>query len=138
MNTRTYFEDIDAWPRRAPRADGKPHRAWPAYVIGFLLSLACVLEAYEVVLHPVQTFSFTMLIGFLVALACLQFVAQLVFFFHLSPRAGSRDRLVMLACTILIVGILIAGSVWVMFSLSDRMMPSSSEMEMYMKSQPGL
>ena len=38
----------------------------------------------------------------------------------------------------LVILILIAGSIWIMFSLNARMMPGTMQMEQYMQSQQGI
>jgi hypothetical protein len=37
-----------------------------------------------------------------------------------------------------IVGILLSGSIWIMFTLDQRMMPDAAQMTQYMDTQAGL
>ncbi|MDB5265614.1 MAG: cyoD 2 [Parcubacteria group bacterium] len=134
MNTRTYFEDVGAWPA----AEGKPHLVWPAYVLGFILSLLLTFAAYGVVVYHVLPVSLTYVIAVLIGLAGIQFLVQLVFFFHLSAQHAARERLIILGGTIIIVGILLSGSIWIMFTLDQRMMPSATQMTHYMDTQAGI
>jgi cytochrome o ubiquinol oxidase operon protein cyoD len=131
INTHTYFEDIGAWPR-----GGKRSFIFIAYIVGGLLSLALTLiEYFLATLHALSVES---LIITIIALACVQFAVQIIFFLHLSKESSARERVIILACTTLIVLILTVGSVWIMFSLNNRMMPSTQQMEQYMDSQAGI
>ena len=140
MNTNTYFEEIGVWPARRDEDANitKPHAMWPPYLLGFVLSLFCTLVAYLLAVRHLYGLTPTQIVMALLALAAVQFVVQLVFFFHLGRDISSRDRLAILSCTIVVVGILISGSVWIMSSLSQRMTPTPAEMEQYMDSQAGL
>ena len=124
---KNYFHEIGLWPERAGIAR--------AYVIGFILSLALTLLAYELVVQatlPQQT-----IIIVVALLALVQFGVQVRFFLHLGRERNSRERLAILGAAILIVGILVSGSLWIMFSLNTRMMPDSTQMEQYMNAQLG-
>jgi cytochrome o ubiquinol oxidase operon protein cyoD len=135
MNTHTYFEEIGAWPHKAGEAD---HAAWPAYVSGFALSLLFTLAAYALAVRHLFSLPMHTVIVSLAVLAAVQFLVQLAFFFHLGRGKESRERVVILACTTVVVGILLSGSIWIMFSLNQRMMPDAAQMQQYMGMQAGL
>ena len=124
---KNYFHEIGLWPER----DGIAR----AYVIGFILSLALTLIAYELVVQA--AFSRQTIIILVALLALVQFGVQVRFFLHLGRERSSRERLAILGAAILIVGILVSGSLWIMFSLNSRMMPDSTQMEQYMNAQLG-
>jgi len=124
---KNYFHEIGLWPS----ADGIAR----AYVIGFILSLALTLIAYELVVQA--TFTQQTIIIVVALLALVQFGVQVRFFLHLGGERSSRERLAILGAAILIVGILISGSLWIMFSLNSRMMPDSEQMQDYMNAQLG-
>jgi cytochrome o ubiquinol oxidase operon protein cyoD len=128
MDTHTYFEDIGAWPRGA--------RVARAYAAGFVLSVALTLAAYVLAVHA--QLSGEPLVASLVALALLQFVVQVVCFLHLGKGEGSRERLIVLGAGVVVVSILVSGSLWIMFTLNGRMMPSTAQMEQYMNNQEGI
>jgi cytochrome o ubiquinol oxidase operon protein cyoD len=122
---KNYFQDIGLWPRS--------HNIARAYVIGFVLSLALTLVAYSLATeNSLPQIEFAIVI---VLLALVQFAVQLYCFLHLGTEAGSRARLFVLGCAILIVGILVGGSLWIMFSLNSRMMPDTAQMEQYMNDE---
>jgi cytochrome o ubiquinol oxidase operon protein cyoD len=124
---KNYFEDIGVWPRS--------HGVARAYVVGFVLSLALTLIAYSIAVQ--QGFS-PQDIGISVAiLAFLQFGVQVYCFLHLGKEGDSWQRLLMLCWAAVIVGILVSGSLWIMYSLNSRMMPSTAQEEQYMNDQVG-
>lgn len=124
---KNYFEEIGAWP--------KSHSIARAYVVGFVLSLLLTMIAYALVAEDALPYS--VLVAAIVAAALMQFVVQVYCFLHLSGDKNSRDRLIALGFAALIVTILVAGSLWIMFSLNGRMMPSTAQMEQYMNDQSG-
>jgi cytochrome o ubiquinol oxidase operon protein cyoD len=129
MSTNNYFEQIGAWPHDS-------HARLRAYVTGFVLSIALTLAAYFVAVHPAlpQRALFVALL----VLACAQFAVQAVYFLHLGRGAASRDRLIVLSAAALIVLILVSGSLWIMFSLNQRMAPDPAQMQQYMNDQQGI
>jgi cytochrome o ubiquinol oxidase operon protein cyoD len=126
VDTRTYFEDIGAWPAH------KGSLLYP-YIVGFVLSILLTFAAYGFASPHVQAWQVYTWLG---VLALLQFVVQLVCFLHLSGK-GSRDRVLTLLATILMVIVLAGGSLWVMFNLNSRMTSSQQEMVHYMDDQDG-
>ena len=128
INFRTYFQDIGAWPREE-RSFGR------AYAVGFLLCLLCTALSFALVMYVNLPRAET--ITFLFLLAGAQLLVQLICFLHLGGHAESRARLLVFGLAVLIAVIIIAGSLWIMFSLNARMMPDSSAMEHYMSTQGG-
>lgn len=126
VDTRTYFEDIGAWPARA----GSHVRA---YVLGFVFSIILTLAAYALT-SPAGNVSHVYV--WLLVLALLQFAAQLFYFLHLGGKS-TRERLYALLCGGIVVCILMIGSLWVMTSLNARMMQNSTQMLQYMNDQNG-
>ena len=125
---KNYFEEIGVWP-------GSSHKIARAYVIGFVCSLAVTLLAYSLAAQaalPAQEIAIVVAL-----LALVQFAVQVYCFLHLGKESGSRERLAVLGCAILIIGILVSGSLWIMFSLNGRMMPDPAQMEQYMNDQVG-
>ncbi len=129
MSKNRYFEEIGAWPSRSKGIARM-------YVAGFLLSLALSFAAY--VLATGHDLSHYAAIAALITLALVQFAVQLALFLHMSGDAASRARLVAFGGAMTIVFILIGGSLWIMFDLNQRMMPSQQQMDQYMQSQDGI
>lgn len=85
------------------------------YAIGFALSILLTIAAFW--------FSYTSgaLAAALIALAaCTQLFVQLTFFLHLGSKTTPASWRVMFAIALLIVGILVGGTLWIMRNL-DRL-----------------
>jgi cytochrome o ubiquinol oxidase subunit IV len=91
------------------------------YLIGFLSSLVLTLAAYLTVTH--HTLTRRLLIASVAALALIQAVVQLVFFLHLGDETKPRWRLTVLLFMLMVVGILVFGSLWIMYNLNYHQTP---------------
>ena len=129
MSANRYYEEIGAWPH----ASGSLLRT---YCIGFVLSLALTLCAYLLAVHHLLSQQEALVA--LIVLACAQFAVQVICFLHLGREAAARERLIVLGAAVLIVLILVSGSLWIMFTLNQRMTPGAAQMEQYMDDQQGI
>lgn len=129
MNTNTYYEVVTGAP------NSNDHRAL-TYLAGFTASLALTVGAYCLVMYGIFPMPYLFIVIFL--LAFVQFSVQMTSFLHLSAEASGRDRLLVFLFALFVVAILVVGSLWIMLSLSERMMPSQAQMERYMKKQTGI
>lgn len=66
----------------------------------------------------------------LVVLAVAQIGVHLVFFLHITSAPDNTNNILALAFGVLIVALIIAGSLWIMYTLNYRMMPMSEIMQM--------
>jgi len=94
------------------------------YVIAFIASILLTLTAYLLVVRDV--FTKEVLVFSIVGLGILQAMIQLVFFLHLGKESKPRWNLLVFLFMVLVVVILVFGSLWIMFSLNDRLMPMST------------
>jgi cytochrome o ubiquinol oxidase operon protein cyoD len=69
----------------------------------------------------------------LAALAVAQMGVHLAFFLHITTGPDNTNNALALAFGALIVGLVIAGSLWIMYHLNTNMMPSSDMMDMHMQ-----
>lgn len=104
------------------------------YAAGFVLSIMLTLAAYFAVENELVPESF--LITFVVGLAVVQLLVQLLFFLHLGRETKPRWNLVIFLFMVLVVGILVAGSLWIMYNLDYNMMPA--DMDTYMLEEEGI
>ena len=102
------------------------------YVIGFVLAVVLTLSAYSAVVYHVWTG--VILTGVIMGLAVLQLIVQLVFFLHFGRGQDARWNMAAFFFMLIVLTILVAGSLWIMYSLNYNMMPSS-KMNTYMQSQ---
>ena len=59
----------------------------------------------------------------IMAFAVVQIVVHMVFFLHMSSKSEGGWTMMALIFTIVIIGITLAGSMWVMYHLNHNMMP---------------
>ena len=108
------------------------HGSVGGYTIGFVLSI--ILTAIPFWLIMAKVIPSSGMAAFVVlAFAVVQIVVHMVYFLHMNPRSEGGWTLMALIFTLIIVGIAIAGSLWVMHHLNANMMPMTHEM---MKNMP--
>jgi cytochrome o ubiquinol oxidase operon protein cyoD len=90
------------------------------YVIGYVSALALTLAAYVLVVRDVLS-GWALTVA-LIALALVQVLVQLFFFLHLGREARPRWKLVVFLFMLLVLGILVFGSLWIMNNLDYNMM----------------
>jgi cytochrome o ubiquinol oxidase subunit IV len=123
-----YFGEIGVWP---VNSKGTGLR----YVVGYVLSLLITVAAYVLVTRHLLPQE--MLLASILGLAILELIVQMECFLHLGHALSMRARVIALSVALLIVAILVVGSLWIMYNLSQRMMPSTEQMEQYMNDQGG-
>jgi len=109
---------MDASKNRA--AVARPGASLRSYVAGLLLAVILTLIPFRVVMGD-EVGRHTA-VWAIVVCAAVQMVVHLVFFLHLNRRAEQYWYRVALVFTVLIVGITIVGSVWIMNHLNHNMM----------------
>ena len=109
--------------RAAPGThDGRGHgslRSYPVgYVVAVLLTIASFVAAQTNALTP------SSVTAAITVLAIAQMLVHLIFFLHISTSPNQRTNIIAFAVTLLIVGMIVAGSLWIMSHLQSNMMPS--------------
>lgn len=108
------------------------HVNFKTYVHGYALSILLTLMAYfAVVKHLLSAW---VLVFVIAGLAVTQAIVQLVYFLHLGKETKPRWNMVVFLFMTMVVVILVFGSVWIMHSLSTRVMPPM-DVENYMHKQ---
>ena len=108
------------------------HGSFKGYMIGFILSV--VLTAITFWLVMTGALDSKLLTAVIVmGIGVVQIVVHMVYFLHMNPRSEGGWTMMALIFTLIIVGIAIAGSLWVMHHLNTNMMPMTHEM---MKNMP--
>ena len=98
---------------------GASYGTYQSYIIGFVLSVALTIVSFYLVsvgILPPKTLYMT--VGFL---AITQFLVQTVFFLHLNPRSNASWNLISFLFTVLMTGVLVVGTMWIMFNLYGKM-----------------
>lgn len=103
------------------------HGSFRGYMIGFVLS--AVLTAIPFWLVMAGVLDSKLLTAVLVmGIGVVQIVVHMVYFLHMNPRSEGGWTMMALIFTLIVVGIAIAGSLWVMHHLNANMMPMTHEM----------
>ena len=106
-----------------------------SYVVGFLLSLLTTFLAYFIVVNDM--WSSQVQVYAVLGIAVVQLIVQMVFFLHIGR--GSRWKLLTFIFTIIVVGIVVIGSIWIMHNLNYNMMDMSpDEQRQYMSEHEGI
>mgnify|MGYP001600348488 FL=1 len=98
------------------------------YVVGLLLAAGLTAASFHVtgtdaIWRPAVPVA-------LVVLAIAQMAIHLVFFLHISTGPDSTNNVMALAFGVLVVGVVIIGSLWIMANLNANMMPMDQLMRM--------
>lgn len=96
------------------------HGSLTSYIIGFILSILFTVAAYAAVVYHLFD-NHAVVVSFIVGLAILQLLVQLIFFLHLTSSSGPNWNLQSFIFTVIIVGILVGGNIWIMISLGYNM-----------------
>jgi len=93
-----------------------------SYVLGYVLALTLTLIPFAIVawsnLAPITQW---LIIGIC---ALIQVIVHFRYFLHVSFAKQKREDLHLILFTTLILVIMVAGTLWIMFSLYRRMIPS--------------
>lgn len=108
-------------PAQTPDNKNPYHASLRSYITGFVLSLLLTVAAYVSVVNEIVTGQ-TLVIA-IVGLAVAQLLVQLIFFLHLGREEKPRLNLTVFAFMLLVVGIIVIGSLWIMDNLNYNMMP---------------
>jgi cytochrome o ubiquinol oxidase operon protein cyoD len=92
------------------------------YLTGFILAALLTIAPFALVMRPgaigpVATGAIVM------GLAAVQVVVHMIYFLHMNRRSEGGWTLLALLFTLLLVGIVLSGSMWVMSHLQNNMMP---------------
>jgi cytochrome o ubiquinol oxidase operon protein cyoD len=97
------------------------------YLTGFGLSV--VLTAIPFWLVMTGTIPDKNVTGLVImAFAVVQIVVHMVYFLHMNVRSEGGWTIMALIFTLVLVGIALTGSLWVMYHLTTNMMPSAQDM----------
>jgi cytochrome o ubiquinol oxidase operon protein cyoD len=103
-----------------------PHVTRKDYVTGFLLAAVLTAVPFWLVMgHPLPNPALAALV--VMGLAAVQVVVHMVYFLHMNGRSQGGWNMLALLFTVLIVGIVLTGSLWVMHHLEVNMMPMSAQ-----------
>ncbi len=93
------------------------------YVAGFVLAAMLTAASFAVV-HSAVIYGPGIPVA-LIALAIAQMGVHLVFFLHVTSGPDNTNNVLALAFGVLIVGLVLIGSIWIMSHLDHNLMPAS-------------
>ena len=102
------------------------HGSFKGYMTGFVLSVILTAIPFWLVMAGVLE-SKLLTAVIVMGIGVVQIVVHMVYFLHMNPRSEGGWTLMALIFTLIIVGIALAGSLWVMHHLNVNMMPMSHE-----------
>ena len=108
-----------------------------SYVVGFVLSIVFTLSAYALVTGNHSLPIRGIVVG-VVCLAIVQFGVQLVFFLHLGRGRTSRWNVVAFLFMLLVLGIVVLGSLWIMHNLDYHHDMTPAETDTYILQDEGV
>ncbi|WP_421581206.1 cytochrome o ubiquinol oxidase subunit IV [Shinella sp. M31] len=111
---------------------GAGHGSFRGYMIGFVLSIILTAIPFWLVMGGVLD-SKLLTAVLVMGIGVVQIVVHMVYFLHMNTRSEGGWTMMALIFTLIIVGIALAGSLWVMHHLNANMMPMTHEM---MKNMP--
>lgn len=100
--------------------DGGFRRELRDYVVGLVLALGLSGAAFALVAWAPWSARTTL--GVVAALAVLQLVAHFRCFLHIDLKQSHRDDLQLILFTAAIIGLMVAGSLWIILNQNQRMM----------------
>ncbi|WDS38080.1 cytochrome o ubiquinol oxidase subunit IV [Pseudoxanthomonas sp.] len=99
---------------------GASHGSVKSYLIGFVW--AVVLTVIPFALAMTGFFPAGVTAAIVAVLAAVQIVVHLVYFLHMDRSAAQRWNIMVFVFTVLVIGIVIVGSLWVMHNMNANMM----------------
>ena len=121
--------DTPADTHAAPHGhdDEESHGSRKGYWIGFALSVVLTAIPFWLVMtRPLSDQAIALVI---MAFAAVQIVVHMIFFLHMNRRAEGGWSMMALMFTVVVVGISLSGSLWVMYHMNDNMMPTPQVMD---------
>jgi cytochrome o ubiquinol oxidase operon protein cyoD len=106
--------------------DHQPHSTLKGYAIGFILSVILTAIPFWMVMGKVFDKSSTTA-AVILAIGAVQIVVHIIYFLHMNSKAEGGWSMLAMIFTVIVVGITLSGSIWVMFHLNNNMMPNMTD-----------
>lgn len=99
---------------------GTGRKTLTTYLVGFLGSLFLTIVAFYAVAYRIV--GDTQLYILICVLAVIQLYVQVIFFLRVNTSKQARLNLLTFLFTLLIIGVVLTGSIWIMYNLNVNMM----------------
>ena len=121
-------DHVEQGPQDHAHDNEEAHGSRKGYWIGFVLAaILTAIPFWLVMTRPLSTQATALII---MAFAAVQMVVHMIFFLHMNRRAEGGWSIMALLFTIVIVGIALSGSLWVMYHMNANMMPMQAMSDM--------
>ena len=108
---------------------GVAHGSMRSYMTGFVLSVILTAVPFWLVMSG-KIGNPTWTAAIVLAFAVVQIVVHMIYFLHMNFKSEGGWSMLALVFTLIVVGIAMAGSLWVMYHLNTNMMPSHDMRQM--------
>lgn len=98
------------------------HGSVKSYMTGFVLSVILTAIPFWLVMDNVFENSSTAAFV-LLAIGAVQIIVHMVYFLHMNTKSEGGWSMLAMLFTVMIVGIVLSGSLWVMYHMNHNMMP---------------
>lgn len=112
---------MSAHDNHAHGTGGESHGSVKSYLIGFVLAAVLTIIPFWVVM--IGGLSSGLATGAVIVVAgILQLLVHLVFFLHLDRSSAARWNVNAGLFTLVVIGIIVVGTLWVMWNMNHHMM----------------
>lgn len=103
--------------------DDGPHSTFSGYIIGFFLSVILTAIPFAVVMGDMFE-SRNVTIAVVSIFAAAQVLVHMHYFLHMNAKIEGGWTLLSTIFTVVFLGIILAGTLWVMYHMNANMMPA--------------
>ena len=106
--------------------DDAPHFSLKDYGTGFALSVVLTAIPFWLVMSGAlgdKALTALVIAGF----AVVQVVVHMIYFLHMNTKSEGGWNFLALVFTLILVGIVLSGSLWVMYHMNVHMMPGTAD-----------
>ena len=101
------------------------HYSTKDYTIGFVLAVLLTVIPFWLVMGNVLEPEMTRFV--IMGFAAVQVVVHMIYFLHMNSKSEGGWNMMALILTIVLLGIILAGSIWVMYHMNANMMPGMGD-----------
>ncbi len=123
----TDFNPVDVFHGDDHHGEDAAHGSYRGYWIGFVASV--VLTAIPFALVMTMALSTQAMAAIIMIFAVAQILVHMIFFLHMNSRAEGGWSMMALIFTVVVIGISLSGSLWVMYHMNANMMPTEMVMD---------
>ena len=107
------------------------HYSLKDYTIGFTLAVILTVIPFWLVMGNILDPGTTRFV--IMGFAAVQLVVHMVYFLHMNSKSEGGWNMMALILTLVLLGIVLSGSIWVMYHMNVNMMPSMGDAAEVMK-----